>query len=175
MKNLFKFPLKKSFPDGYQRVELGGSPKGRFEAFRQSQIDLLRMNGVSTHKIRFVFSPVFTYVTDKNVVNPEYTTYIPIRKDGKFRKDDAVIELNKPANIVTISVLPYKVEDNYEFLNELVKQSKKGIVIFIHEPETHKDFNGEEREYGFTVDSEVLRLYNLDEVEVPTEESCQIL
>lgn len=125
---------------------------------------LLLDNHVPINKIRFVFQPIFTYDIDNNIINPKYDILLPINgNNGLFAKDHPVIEINKPKNMIKIPINSYCVEDNYKFIKHLVKNSKLGVVIMIaNEVVTHLD--GSEILYEFSVDSEVLRLINLDDV-----------
>jgi hypothetical protein len=151
---------KRYSPNEYKRfdnsVELNQKSKDMIKTNR----DLLSLNQVPLDKIRFVFNPCFTYDVDKNIINPKYETFIPLRKDGSglFDNKAPVIEFGKPEKLMMVTVLTYKVDDNYEFIKEMIKKSKRGVVIFIADDTTF--FN---EQYQFSVDSEVIRLVNLDE------------
>jgi hypothetical protein len=118
------------------------------------------LNQVPLDKIRFVFNPCFTYDADKNIVNPKYEIFIPLRKDGSglFDNKAPVIEFNKPEKLMMVSVSNYKVDDNYDFIKQMVKKSKRGVVIFIADDTTFLN-----EPYHYSVDTEVIRLINLDE------------
>jgi len=166
---------KKRTPTTYQRVDIGDDVSDDFKELEDNNRKLLRLNGVNTNKIRFVFMPTFLYDIDNNIVNPKYLAFFPLRDDNRFDKDAPVIEIGKPKNIVGVSVNSYKVDDNYEFIAELVKKTKKGIVIYIVEHEDAVRFDGTTFSYEFGVDSEELRLRDLDEIEIVTEEIEEIL
>ena len=120
---------------------------------------LLLDNQVPINKIRFVFSPTFTYDVDKNIINPKYDVMLPVDVNGKLVKDAPVVEVNKPHTMVLVGVSSYYAIDNFAFIKTMLKNSKKGLVIFLEdgiflEYGTHDD-------YG--VDTEVLRIANLDD------------
>ena len=103
----------------------------------------------------------------------------PLRKDGSglFDNDAPVIEIDKPKNVMLIHVLSYKIDDNYEFIKEMAKQSKRGIAIYISEHQDAVDLQGNLFGYEFGVDTEKLRLRDLDEIVMPedlNEESQEI-
>jgi len=152
---LFRFSLKKTSPRGYKRMTVGGNACANLKEFEEINRKTLRLNGVNTNKIRFVSTPVFGYDVDDNVINPQYDVCIPLNGKGE------VIEINKPKNFATVIVNTYKVEDNYEFLAELVKNTKKGIVICI--------------DTRFRIETDTLRLRDLDEITIEPEESQEIL
>jgi len=166
-----RFP--RCIPKNYQRVDMNNSVSDGFKEFEEANKKLLRLNGVNTNKIRFIPLPTFRYDIDNDVVNPQYTVFFPLRNDGSelFDGDAPVIELDKPNLITTVSVNSYKFEDNYENIAELVKNSKKGIVIFICENHEVMSLNGIPSQYGFSVEDEVIRLRDLDEIEVNVEET----
>jgi hypothetical protein len=122
---------------------------------------LLSLNQIPLNKIRFVFQPAFSYDIDKDVINPQYETFIPLRKDGSglFDNKAPVIEFGKPEKLVMIVVNNYKVNDNYVFIKQLLKNSKRGIVIFLADDIGEKISS----EYKYYVDSEIIRLSDLDE------------
>jgi len=164
IKSVFSNTKEISVPK-YEQVTIGND--GSYEHFQDlvaKNRELLKLNGVKTSKIRFVFGPTFTYDPDRDIINPKYDIMIP-----KGGVDYPPIELpNKPKRLLKGVVNSYKFEDNYEFINEAVKKSKRGIVIFLHEKEIVKGLRGESHEYGFSVDSEELRLRDLDEI-------CEVL
>jgi len=157
---------KRHSPNEYLRVKTGECKIGdTFKVLMKKNRDLLLLNQVPINKVRFIFHPCFTYDIDKDIINPPYDIFIPLRKDGSglFDKNAPVIELNKPNKLKIISVDNYKVNDNYAFIKEMIKNSKRGVVIFLAD-EVSKDFKGNDMFYRSEVDSEVLRITNLDEV-----------
>ena len=124
--------------------------------------NLLLEHGVPIGKIRFVFHPTFTYDVDKNVINPVYHAFFPINGDtGKFAKNEPVIEIGKPDNLMMVTVDNYKFNDNYEQLKIELKSCKRGIVIMITD-EIVIGIHGEPIEYKFSIDDEIIRYANLD-------------
>ena len=109
--------------------------------------------GVRLNKIRFVSSASFNYDFDKNEIDPTYVVMIPSVDNAP------TVEIGKPDNVVRVFVGEFMVDDNYAFLREAVKNTKKGIVINI----------------DTGLDGRVLRLIDLDDVEIEVEENCQIL
>ncbi len=126
--------------------------------------NLLSDNRVPLNKIRFVFQPTFTYDIDNDVINPKYDILLPVRgDDGLYDKNSPVIEIGKPKNIIMASVLTYETPDNYQLLKQILKHSKRGIVIFIAD-ESVADFKtGELVDYKFSVDDERIRFTSLDD------------
>jgi len=123
--------------------------------------NLLLDHGVPIGKIRFVFGRQFTYDVDKNAINPSYYAFFPINgNNGLFAKDVPVIEIGKPDNLVTVIVGNYQMADNYAFLKETLKKSKRGIAIMIND-EIIPTVTGPEV-YRFSVDDEVIYFANLD-------------
>jgi hypothetical protein len=84
---------------------------------------ILSDNNVPLNKIRFVIETPITYDLDRNRINPAYKQLIP--KNRKL----PIIEINKPHNIMTIYLGKNQTNDNFDLLKELVKTTKKGIVI----------------------------------------------
>lgn len=124
--------------------------------------ELLLNNQVSINKVRFVFQPVFTYDINNDIINPKYDIMLPINGDnGLFVKNKPIIEINKPENIISVSVNTYKVDDNYDFIKLMQKKSKRGIVILLADEMTI--LNKKEELYHFSVESEYIRLINLDD------------
>jgi hypothetical protein len=149
----------------YEKHTLGsnGEVSNLFKVLVNTNKQLLLDNNVPINKIRFVFQPTFTYDIDNNTINPKYDVLLPINgNNGLFANDHPVIEINKPKSLIRISVNSYRIDDNYEFIKHVVKNSKLGVVIMLaNEIVTHLD--GSEEPYNFSVDSEVIRLINLDE------------
>ncbi len=149
----------------YEKHTLGnnGEISNSFKALVNTNKQLLLDNQVPINKIRFVFQPSFTYDIDNNIINPKYDIALPINgNNGLFANDQPVIEINKPKNIMMIPVNSYKVDDNYEFIKSILKNSKLGVVIMLADEIVTK-FDGSKEPYQFSVDSEVIRLINLDE------------
>lgn len=149
----------------YEKHRLGGNTRQKWqqELIRKNQ-NLLTENGVSLNKIRFVFQPCFQYDIDANQINPAYDIFFPINTDtGLFVKDSPIIEKNKPLNVMSIVVGNYQMADNYAYLKEVLKRSKRGIVIFIADEMVNDLFTGEPQPYKFSVDDEVIRFAVLDD------------
>lgn len=128
---------------------------------------LLLDNQVPIGKIRFVFSPMFDYDVDKNIINPVYDVMIPVdAKSGKSVKNAPEISVNKPHNLIKIPVETFSVNDNYEFLKTLLKKSKRGLVIFIVDEmvASYLIDKGIPLRYHFSVDTDCIRIANLDAV-----------
>lgn len=99
--------------------------------------NLLLDNQVPINKIRFVFQPSFEYDVDKNVINPIYDVMIPIDGEtGKVKKEHPEISIGRPHNLICVPLFTHKVENNYDFIKHMVKNTKRGIVIFIIEEES---------------------------------------
>ena len=126
---------------------------------------LLLDNQVPIGKVRFVFSPMFDYDVDKNIINPKYVLMLPIdAKTGKFVKNVPEISVNKPHNLIKTPVVTFCVEDNYAFIKEIVKKSKRGIVIFLADEMVYAKDKGVPMHYYSGVDADCIRFTNLDEV-----------
>lgn len=114
--------------------------------------EILLDNQIPLNKICFVIKPIFSYDIDKNKINPEYEMMLPLRTDnsGLFDRNAPIIEISKPENLVRVSVNNYYGHpyDNINFIKQLAKTTKKGIVICLEND----------------VDDEIIRLINLDEV-----------
>lgn len=125
---------------------------------------LLLDNQVPINKIRFVFTPIFTYDIDNNIINPKYDVMLPINgSNGLFAKNAPLIELNKPKNLISVTVHNYKVEDNYEFIKLMAKKTKRGLVYFVVDEMVDDFFKKEKKHYYSGVDAEIIRLINLDD------------
>jgi hypothetical protein len=148
----------------YEKYTMGGNHIDAKEKrlIRDNQ-NLLLENGVPINKVRFVFEPIFTYDIDKNTINPVYHVMLPINGNNRlFAKEEPVIEIGKPKNLITISVGNYCTDDNYAYLKKILKRSKKGVVIFIADEKVNDLFTGAPTPYKFSVDCEVIRFANLD-------------
>lgn len=148
----------------YQKQTVGGHKQGLKEKklIKENQ-NFLREHGVPINKVRFVFQPCFEYDVDKNIINPVYQVMLPTDKNtGLFINDEPLIEIGKPLNVMAISVGSYKMDDNYEYLKSILKNSKRGIVIMIADETWTNIGTGEPEPYKFSVDDEVIRFANLD-------------
>ena len=126
--------------------------------------NLLLDNQVPINKIRFVFQPSFEYDVDKNVINPIYDVMIPIDGEtGKVKKEHPEISIGRPHNLICVPLFTHKVENNYDFIKHMVKNTKRGIVIFIIEEEHGELFSGYFEKHHFSVDTEYICLINLDD------------
>jgi hypothetical protein len=112
--------------------------------------NLLLFNQVPINKIRFVFQPTFIYEVDADRVNPEYDVLTPTNRiTGNVISSLPKIEMNKPLNIIYITVNTYRTINNYDLLKQLLKKSKRGVVIYISDVES--------------VNNDMIRFINLDE------------
>jgi hypothetical protein len=159
-----KFPFlkfkKRYIPHEYVRIPTNSTIlREKEKTLIAKNRQLLSLNQISLNKIRFVFKPTFTYDVDHNIINPHYETFMPLRKDGSglFDNNAPVIEINKPKNLISIGVDTYKTDDSYALIKQMVKKSKKGIVIFLADDNVSLH---DER----TPLSEVLKIFNLDEI-----------
>lgn len=168
LKRFFDF-VKRNGDVEYTAVTIGDDFRDGFEKLVKKNRNLLSDHGVNINKVRFIFTPSFTYDTDKNKINPTFVAMLPSKSNAP------IIEIGKPENVVSDTVVNYKVDDNYDFIKELVKNSKRGIVIYIIEHQDAVKDDGTLFNYEFGVDSEVLRLRDLDELHIETEESELIL
>jgi len=152
-------------PNEYKREKIGDiKPNKEQQGLIKRNRELLSHNQVPLNKIRFVLNPMFSYDIDKNEINPKYEVMIPLRTDGSglFDKDAPIIEIGKPDKIMSVCVNSYRVDDNYKFIKETLKKSKRGIAIFIMD-EMCVNMNGTTEPYHSSVDSEVIRFINLDD------------
>jgi hypothetical protein len=126
---------------------------------------ILHDNNVPINKVRFVFSPTFTYDVDKDVINPKYDAMLPLNgSTGLFQKKAPVIEIGKPEKLIRVNVDSYSVVDNYELINDMLNYGKRGIAIFIVD-EMVANFGidkGIPLRYHFGVDTDVIRIASLD-------------
>jgi len=159
-----KFPFlkfkKRDTPYEYVRVPTNSTIlTEREKVLIRKNKELLSLNQIPLNKIRFVFKSTFTYDVDNNIINPHYETFLPLRKDGSGVVDSnaPIIEINKPKNLLKINVDTYKTDDSYALIKQMVKKSKKGVVIFLADNTVSLH---DER----TPLSEVLRIFNLDEI-----------
>lgn len=124
---------------------------------------LLLDNRVPINKVRFVFQPSFTYDVDKNIINPKYDVMLPINgSNGKVNEKAPLIEIGKPSKFISVNVISYKVDDNYEFIKHMVKKAKRGVAIFIVD-EMVTNLKGVKERYHSSVDSNIIRMINLDD------------
>jgi hypothetical protein len=146
------FNLGNGTQNKYKRVvKISVMTGERERALIKHSRDVLSFHQVPLEKIRFVFTPSFTYDIDKNTVNPEYEMMLPLRNDGSglFNTNEPVIYLNKPENSIMINVVKYRVDDVYDFVKQMVKNTKRGVVIDINIP--------------LSMNSSTVRLVNLDD------------
>ena len=125
--SIFKFFSNKDsvkFKTFYQNCDLlTKSQKELLESCKKVLTD----NKVPLNKIRFVLEPSFTYDIDKNIINPPYKRLVS--NCNKY----PVIEVNKPKNIMTIIVGEYRTYNNFLVLKEMIKNSKRGLVVLANE------------------------------------------
>lgn len=164
-----RFPFfsfkKRHSPNEYLKVKLHDISKdNKFKDLIQRNRELLSLNNVPINKIRFVPQPSFQYDVEKDVINPTYEVFIPLRKDGSglFDNKAPVVELNKPLKLIMINVSSYRVEDNYAFLRILAKKSKRGLAVFIVDEEFMNFQTGTKDQYYFSVGTPELRFADLD-------------
>jgi hypothetical protein len=157
---------KRYSPNEYLRVKHRDASKDeKYAALVKRNRELLSSNGVPLNKIRFVPQPCFQYDIDKDVINPSYELFVPLRKDGTglFDKDAPTITIGMPPKMITVMVRNYRVDDNYEYLKHILESTKKGIVVFVVD-EMHDDLlTGKPLHYYSGVDAEQLRFAVLDE------------
>ncbi len=169
-----KFPFvkfrKRYLPNEYHKVSINKIiPDDNFKKLLAENKELLLINQVPLDKIRFTSIPRFIYDIDKDIVNPVYDIFVPLREDGSglFDKRVPVIEINKPSRLIGVSVNSYCISDNYQFIKNKLQKSKRGIVIFLADEFIAgiSDFSDEKIKlhFHYSVDTTVLRLANLDE------------
>lgn len=148
----------------YQRYKTPVISTDEYAELVKKNKQLLYENGVSLKKIRFTPTPYFTYDYDRNIINPPYEIYLPVNKEtGLFKKDAPVIEMVESKSVVYLGVFDYCVEDNYEFIREMVAKTKRGIVIFLADERV--DDMEDIGDYHFGVYTPHLRLFDLDKAE----------
>lgn len=111
--------------------------------------DKLSLYGVPLNKIRFVFYEQFCYDIDNDIVNPKFETLLPVDEFGNIDENRSIIELGVPQNLIQIHVNKYGMPDNYQFIKEVLKKSKRGIVIHVND--------------DLSVDSDIFELSVLDD------------
>ena len=159
----------------YTPLTIGGNHdemKQDFKLLIKKNRDLLSLNGVNLNKIRFVFTPNFLYDIDADIIDPNYMILMPETKRKKTNKYP-IVEINRPKNVVGVTVRNYSAANNYELLKAMTKKSKKGIVIYIIEHKNAIDTDGKSFNYEFSVDAEILRLRDLDEINSEVVEDCE--
>jgi hypothetical protein len=82
-------------------------------------------NRVPLNKLKFVFETQFIYDIDKNTINPVYKQLVPNSKKHH------IIEIGVPQNTMNIFLGENRTYNNYELLKDLLRKSKKGIVILV--------------------------------------------
>lgn len=155
-------------PNEYQRFRHGEKKlSDELRSLVARNQELLLLNQVPLKKIRFVFQPNFSYDVIKDRINPPYDVFIPLQKNGSglFDNTAPVIELGKPEKLMMVGVNNYKVQDNYAFIKELAKNTKRGIAIFLVDEmvDNFGNLTNEKIHYYSSVDAEILRLIDLDE------------
>lgn len=161
-----KFPFIRKIKIRYveKKLNTDNNKPDNFESLVHLNRNILLQNQVSINKIRFVYQPTFTYDVDNNNINPNYTIMHPVDNDGFNVNTYPIIEIGKPKNIIHVSVNSYKTFNNFQYLKEVLKSSKRGIVIFICDycvVTNYGDFKGySEKSY---VSDEIIRFVNLDE------------
>jgi len=91
--------------------------------------DLLTNNRIPLGKVRFVYSKSFEYDVDNDKVNPTYKIIRP----KKQRKNVHEVMIGKPENLMSINCGIY---DDFYFIREHIKRSKKGVVICVAQNNT---------------------------------------
>ena len=128
-----KFPFFKivevQTPPNFDTVIVNGEELTKTEKKQIKEAkDLLSFYQIPLNKVRFVFDKTFTYDVDKDIVNPKYVKLIPRKK----RKNNNIIDINVPAELMTIHVGLYQTDyDDFENVKEIIKKSKKGVVIML--------------------------------------------
>ena len=126
-----KFPFIKIVPKivDYDSVivnEKRLSDEGKRQIKKAKEI--LSLHQIPLDKIRFIFDTKFTYDVIKNVVNPRYVKLIPKKKT----KYDQSIDIDAPAELMTIHVGPYQTDyDDFKNVREIIRKSKRGVVIML--------------------------------------------
>lgn len=154
---------KRHSPNEYLRVKTGFEIDDKFKALMKKNRDLLLLNQIPINKVRFTAVPSFTYDIDDDVVNPRHEFFAPLRKDGSglFDNTAPIIEFSKPGKVMMVNVRSLRVVDNYAFIMNMAKNSKRGVVIFLVD-EVVSDFKGNDMYYRSSVDSDELRIVDLD-------------
>jgi hypothetical protein len=67
------------------------------------------------------------YDIDRNAINPTYKQLVP------KNKKQPVIEIGKPKNLMTVVVGEYQTENNFDVLKNLIKKTKKGLIILAND------------------------------------------
>jgi hypothetical protein len=88
---------------------------------------VLMDHGVPLHKIKFVLEPSFMYDLDRNIINPTYKQLVPNSKKMP------TIEVGKSYNTMMIFVGEYRTWDNFTALKEILKKSKRGVVVWAND------------------------------------------
>lgn len=82
-------------------------------------------NRIPLRKIRFVFEKSFMYDVDNNIINPPYKIINPTKKKH------SVIEIGKPKNIMTVFLGENRTYDNFTFLKQMMRKSKRGVALLV--------------------------------------------
>lgn len=100
--------------------------------------DLLFSNNIPLNKVRFVFDRNFEYDVDTDTVNPKYT----ILKPKKAWRNVHTIEIDKPENLMTISLGLYQTDhDDFDNVRKIIKRSKRGVVIKLDRVDKYDGLN----------------------------------
>jgi len=123
---LLKVFQKKGNPAKYETILQNAHimSKDQKEAIKLCK-RILMDNKVPLDKIKFVFESSFIYDLDKNIINPIYKQLIPKNKKSH------VIEIGKSHNTMVIYLGQHMTVDNYAYLKETLKKSKRGVVVLI--------------------------------------------
>jgi hypothetical protein len=123
---ILKFFRKESEPVKYDTFYQNAYP------ISKEQKELLKLckrvltdNGVPLSKLKFVFETSFTYDVDNNTINPLYKQLIP------NNKKHPTIEIGVPQNTMTVFLGENRMYDNYKFLKDKLRKSKKGVAILV--------------------------------------------
>lgn len=119
---------------GYEKHVIGNNgnhSKENKQKISKIKKQLHRAN-IITSKIRFVFTPNFTYDINNDIINPKHDILIPISETGDYFIHSGVIYNNKPKNCILVFVKSYTYSDIFDFLRKLTKKTKKGIVIYVN-------------------------------------------
>jgi hypothetical protein len=114
--------------------------------------DQLIENRIPLNKIRFVTEVSFLYDVDNDKINPTYKVMLP------KKEKNPIIEIGKPQNTMTVFLGENRTGNNYAYLKQILKKSKRGVALLI----------------GFNYE-EVMWLTNLDDAVDYYKESIHLL
>ena len=115
--------------------------------------NILSENRVSINKIRFVFTPIFQYDIETDIINPRYDVMIPML-GGYVDKKSPIISVNKPHHLLSIITKFWQNNDNFANLKRILKHCKKGVVIMIANKECY-EYNVDEYIQMAILDDEI--------------------